>query len=237
MKAQHRKELHTNELADRLGRLIQKVRTGPKSTPVIIWLFLGLAVLAVGFWYYFANSTKAERSAQWAQLDQATSTALAAGDRQAFLEQLSQIAKEGQGTVPGRAARFQLARFLLQQGLQDQFSQVPSRENAIGSVEEARDLYRKLATECHDSPVLAQEAMMGAATAEEALIGVPQSDNAEESRGSLDQAIADYEKLASAYSESAQGRAARRRADELREHRQQSQDFYAELNKRPGAKQ
>lgn len=239
MKAEHRKELHTNVLADRLGRLIQTVRGGPKSTPVIIWVFLGLAVLAVGFWYYFASSGKAERSAQWAKLDQATSTAMAAGDRQEFLKELSQIAKDGKGTMPGRAARFQEARFLLQQGLQYQFAEFKTeeaRQNALESLEEARRLYRQLATESQDVPLLAQEALMGAATAEEALIGVPQEKNAEESRGNLDQAIADYEKLASSYPDSSQGKAARKRADDLREHRQQWQDFYAQINQRSSSK-
>ena len=236
MKAEHRKELHTNLLADRLGRLVHKARTGPKGTPVIIWVFVGLAVVAIGFWYYFVTAGKSERAAQWARLDQATSIALAAGDREAFRDELNQIAEEGKGTVPGRAARFQLARFLLQQGLKDQFAEVPSRDRAIESLEKARELYRKLATECQDAPVLAQEAMMGAATAEEALIAVPQTDDAEKFRGTLDQAIADYDKLAGTYPDSAQGIAARKRAEDLRDHYQQWQEFYAQLNQRAGSK-
>jgi len=236
MKAEHRKELHTNLLADRLGRLVHKARTGPKGTPVIIWVFVGLAVVAIGFWYYFVTAGKSERADQWARLDQATSAVMAAGDRQAFLDELDQIIEAGKGTVPGRAAQFQKARFLLQQGPKDQFADVPSREKAIKSLEEARKLYRELAAQCQDSPVLAQEAMMGAATAEEALIAVPQAENSENFRGTLDQAIADYDKLAGTYPDSAQGIAARKRAEDLRDHYQQWQEFYAQLNQRAGSK-
>src|SRR5439155_21112793 len=101
--------------------------------------------------------------------------------------------------VPGRAARCQQARFILQQGLQFQFALGGGREDALRNLEEARTLYRQLATESQDSPVLAQEALMGAATAEEALIGTPLPDNAEGERGTLDHAIDDYQKLADTY--------------------------------------
>jgi hypothetical protein len=83
-----------------------------------------------------------------------------------------------------------------------------------------------------DAPLLAQEAMMGAAKAEETLIGVPKEDNPSEFRGTLERAIELYQKLAETYPDSFQGKAAAKRVKELQEKGPQIQAFYVELNKR-----
>ena len=63
MKAEHRKELQTNALADRLGRLLQGVQSKPSSGVV---LFGGLIVLAVAIllgWRYYYTARARSRSA------------------------------------------------------------------------------------------------------------------------------------------------------------------------------
>src|SRR5262245_11523613 len=56
MKAQHRRELHTNLLADRMGRLVRNVQSAPKSTSIILWSFVVLAAGTFIIWEYAARS-------------------------------------------------------------------------------------------------------------------------------------------------------------------------------------
>jgi tetratricopeptide (TPR) repeat protein len=149
------------------------------------------------------------------------------------LERLEQIATEERGTVPARAARFQMARELLDKGLQNLYSErSDERATAVDQLERSRDLYEQLARESTDLPVLGQEAAMGAAKIEEALAGVPKADNADETRGTLDRALELYEKLAASNPKTFQTEAAAKRAEELKGKRSQIQQFYTELSKR-----
>src|SRR5207248_8485586 len=82
--------------------------------------------------------------------------------------ELADIANQSPGSLPGRTARFQRARLLLPEGLTNLATE--RRKNAVEKIVEARSLFEKLAAEC-DDPLLRQEALTGAAKAEEALIG------------------------------------------------------------------
>ncbi len=109
MKAEHRKELQTNSLADHLGRWIQGLRHGLKSKPtpstfvIIVFVFLALVVF-VG-WRYYSSSQQRERSQLWLELDQARSPA-----------DVEEIADKHAKTTPGQVAQFERARVLLQKG-------------------------------------------------------------------------------------------------------------------------
>src|SRR5437762_11293650 len=69
MKAEHRKQLHTNALADRMGKLVNTLKQKPQKRTVL-YVILGLAaVLAVFIWYRYNTNKKLERSQLWVWLD------------------------------------------------------------------------------------------------------------------------------------------------------------------------
>jgi hypothetical protein len=234
MKAQHRHQLHTNALADRMGRLLQGMRSAPKSTSTLLWVFvvLGLATFAV---WQFAASASVNRSALWTSVDEAMHAPSAGpGGLQA-------IEKDNPGTIAARTAGFQLARWKLQQGLESVAGD--DRTRALPLLVDARKLYKDLEPRCIDVPLLAQEAMMGKATAEESLAGIVESSNAAETTGtekagSLDQALEYYRELAKRFPESVLGKKAEKRANELEQQtsRAQIDQFYAEANKKAAPK-
>src|SRR5262249_16657870 len=61
MKAEHRKELQTNALADRLGRMITGLK---KARPNVIfyWIIGLMVVLALGVWMWVNKRNKAARA-------------------------------------------------------------------------------------------------------------------------------------------------------------------------------
>ncbi len=227
MKAEHRKELHTNLLADRMGRFLQGMKSGPKNKSLLIWVFALLAVGMFVIWQYVASATLTQRSSLWVQLDSALYD-----PPEIMLETMESLAKEHQGTLPARVARFQRARLLLQEGLETFASE--KRAQAITKIQEAHKLYGQLARECTAAPLLDQEAMMGMAKAEEALIGLnkPSADTTAEeaSTYTLDQARARYQQLAAKYPESYLGKAAAERAKDLEDNREAVLALYKELN-------
>jgi hypothetical protein len=207
MKAEHRKELHTNALAEHLGKFIEGVKAGPKPSSVVLW---GLVILAVGVfiaWHYWAGARSATDSALWVKLDGTNN-----------VEALQALSNENRGTAPARVARFQEARALYQQGIQ---ALCYKPKDARQDLEKAGELYGQLAQECADEPLLAQEALLGGAKAAESL-------------GELNRARELYQRLASAYPKSFQGEAAAKRAEALQN--QAVEAFYQDLDKRASLK-
>src|SRR5262245_50618170 len=69
MKAEHRKELQTNALADRMGRLLQSFKSRPRRTSLLIWLLV-IGVIVGGFaWWTAGNTRKRLDSDRWKILD------------------------------------------------------------------------------------------------------------------------------------------------------------------------
>lgn len=206
MKAEHRKELHTNVLAKSINQLVGGLKSKPSHRTITLWVFLLLAVGLFFGWRYFSHRSMVNRSALWLKLDEAASPS-----------DLERLAEDNRGTMPARIARFQVARVKLQHGLENLLSPV-SRKLALEEVGQARDEYQRLAEECKDLPFLAQEAMMGTAKAKESL-------------GDLDAALADYQKLAQAFPDSVLGKEASKRAEKLQQKRSQVQALYKELER------
>jgi len=206
MKSQHRKELQSNALADRMGRLIESAKAGPNQTMLIVGgVILVILVLIVG-WRYYSKVSSQNRSSLWLKVEEASD-----------VEELEKIAKDSPNTVPGRVARLQWARSLYRQGIEKLFS-VTDRDKAKENLEEARKLYDQLAKELTHSPVMVQEAMMGSAKARESL-------------GDTEGATSAYEKLAKDFPKSALGKEAEERAKQLHDKATEIKDFYTELNK------
>jgi hypothetical protein len=224
MRAEHRRELETNVLADRMGRFVQGMKSNPQATSIAFWVILLLALVTFFAWYY-TSGTSRNRSALWVVIDDAS---FLRGPQDAEQE-LAAVAKDGPGTIAGRTARFQRARLLLPEGLR-RFA-TEQRKDAVKDIVEARRLYEQLVGECGNDALLRQEALMGEAKAEEALVGVPDEEKAGESYGKLDRAIALYNQTAAVDAESFLGKQAADHAKQLEQNRADVEKFYTELNK------
>jgi hypothetical protein len=163
MKAEHRKELQTNALADHLGKWMQALKSGPKPTSLVVWVFVLLGIGLIVGWTWYAHKSSEERSQLWLRFDDAAS-----------LEELKLLAEKHAGTRVGMLSRFQEARIKLREGLKDLCASLPNiRDQARDKVKEAGDLYESLAREVRGTPVLYQEALLGVASARESLGDVP----------------------------------------------------------------
>jgi hypothetical protein len=206
MKAQKRHELHTNFLADRLGRILQSMKGGNRSTASVLgWTFLILALATYALWQYSEWASQGRRSEQWMVLSGAVH------DFREGNEKLSKLAVSQRGTIPGRTARFEVARLDLQQGEEELRL---SRSEGIKNLVEARKLYKELSGECVDCPILAQEALMGIAKAEESLIGISYPIDQKEFLTNLPQAR--LESLSKIYRNRPIGKAAASALNEIR---------------------
>jgi tetratricopeptide (TPR) repeat protein len=225
MKAEHRKELQTNVLADTLGRVLVNVKKGPSRQTLIIVGVVVVIVLGYLGWRYLSRSSQESRSALWVQVDQENRQLDAAADLgqvEVALTQLEEAAKEHAGTVPAQVMRLIRARTLLYLGLENLCAQ-RERDKAIKQVEEARDLYAQLAEQTSKTPVLHQETLLGVARAKESL-------------GQVDEAREDYRNLANRYPQSAAGKLAQQRLEYLEKNGEQVQDLYKALDKMAGAR-
>jgi hypothetical protein len=220
MKAEHRKELQTNFLADRMGRLVQGMKAGPQSSgSVVIWVLAALTIGTIVAWYVAGMNSN--RSPLWVRFEEESA--------QHDLEGLRSLANANPATLPARAARMQRARISLQEGLASLYSS--QREAAVSQVKQARQLYADLAQECSDDPILAPQALMGAAKAEEALAGIPKDNDSGESFGSVDKALEYYRRLTKNYPNSFLAKAAQERIDNLEKSHDDADKFYREMRK------
>jgi tetratricopeptide (TPR) repeat protein len=192
MKAEHRKELTTNALADYLGNALQHAKEGP-SQKTLIYGGIVLLVVAIGaaFWY-FSSLAKAKDSGRWEQWSGLSQDAGATADDKNILAmaekypgsfpetrhrlaELDKFERENAGTAQARLARFQIARLLMKQtdangrrseNLDDKKRNLEDEKKRL---DKAREMYQKLIDESGDVPALAQEAIFNTAKASEDL--------------------------------------------------------------------
>jgi tetratricopeptide (TPR) repeat protein len=159
MKAEHRKELQTNALADHLGKWLQTLKTGPKPTAVVVAVFIVLVIGLIFAWGWYATKSSEERAQLWLSFDNAAS-----------LGDLEMLSEKHQGTEVALLSQFQEARIKLREGLKDLYASLAdSRTKAQEKVKEAGDLYERLIPRARNTPVLYQEALLGIASARESL--------------------------------------------------------------------
>jgi hypothetical protein len=214
MKAEERRHLKENELAERLGRWWRTLASG-STLNTIIWgvILVGLA-LGIG-WRYYSASRFRGTSAEWTAVEDA-----------ATADELREIIKSHAGTAAARIAKFHLTRFQMNEALaRVAGTGGAERTKAADELVDVRDRYAELAKESKE-PELVQEALMGVAKAEEVLAAVPKADNPKQPRGSLDEAEKAYKELAKRYPESYFGKQAAKRAEELTDHKSQIRGFY-----------
>ena len=209
MKAEHRKELETNVLADRMGRLLDTVKQKPQRGTVG-WVVLGVVVAVVMFltvrWYRMAQN---ERSEAWYDYYLIQITGDIRGLREAQ-------------NVPGKAVRFLVASDQLWDGVTKIGADPAGTKEKL---QRAKNLYEELRKECEDDPVLLPEAIYGQALAEESL--------AIEDRKYLDIAIDTYKVLVEKHPKSAYGKLAEKRLEILNDpdKRREVNDIYHELQR------
>jgi rubrerythrin len=217
MKAQHRKELQTNALADRMGRMIQRMKTRP-SRGSVLTVFLILLVAGALFFFFWVRGRSAGREAdRWVEFLR--------GSEEDYRELGGSL-----GHLPvGRAAKAQLAWLhLWPAGIHD-LMRAPSQ--AAKNIERAKELYEELAQDAKDDPVLAPEALYNQAVAEETLAAWSK-DLRHDPEKHLDKALELYRDVAEKHKDSAHGKDAEKRAAELADKagaRQQISRFYTQL--------
>src|SRR5947209_2645787 len=129
MKAEHRKELQTNILADRMGRLVQGMKLGgPKPTSLVLWVLAGLALGTVLFYWYYSGSVRSSRSHLWFAVEQEVNNT---NDPAKAMERLGTLAADHPGSMPALIARLQRARLLEQAGLERLYSSDPFGEDLV----------------------------------------------------------------------------------------------------------
>ncbi len=212
MKAEHRKELMTNTLANRLGEAVHTIKEGPSRGTILVLVVVGLIVILILLWRYFASSAEEADSARWLKWDSLASPS----QLKTFVDD-----KEAQDHIQGRLARIEEARRALNDGLRD-LGGTGSRKDALSEIRRAAELYSGLVNECSDKPLLHQQVLMGAAKANESL-------------GSTEEARNYYNQLAQKYPDSVQGKEAAEQLQRL-EQAEKNGDLKAlrdELTRQP----
>jgi hypothetical protein len=184
MKAEHRKELMTNTLANRIGEAVQTMKEGPSRGTILVLAGVGLVIILVLVWRYLANSAEEADSARWLKWD----TLVSPEQLRTFVDD-----KEVQGQTVGRLARLEEARKDLHEGLRELGGVGPTRTQAQESIKRAAAQYDKLADEFTDKPLIHQQVLMGAAKAHESL-------------GEIDLAHKYYEQLTQKYAATTLGK-------------------------------
>ncbi len=204
MKAEERKELQKNDLAAGLEKLVTGVTEGP-SKNTVTYMTLGIVgvALVVGMfytWQHFAAQSRTADADRWEELNRINSDSAWTVNT----DKLEDFAKKNAKTPQARLARFELARYWIQS---DRDLAAPGRQgDALSNVKKARDLYKELIAESSDSPVLAQEALMGTAKGSETI-------------GDIDEARRQYEKLAKDYPQSVYGKDAAKQLERIKDNK------------------
>jgi hypothetical protein len=213
MKAEHRKELQTNILADRMGRFVQRMKERPKKR-VLLYVMLIVAV-AVGLFIFtrFRSTAALEESERWMWLEDGF---------QPYMDALREKYPE---TNAGKAARFQYAWMgVWDDGLKE-LAVDPVR--ALGNLDVAERMFLKLKKECDGDSIWEPEALYGLAVIEESR-AIRLKERAEH----LAEALKQYKNLAEKHKNSARGKVAAQRAEAIEKRGKEIADFYEEQNSR-----
>lgn len=207
MKAEHRKELETNSLADTMGQAVRNLRTRPRRRMLIYGALVIGAALAIFLTYRWWNLRKEENTQRWYFLADGSRSAILAlvdnspGSNPAGVS----AAAANPGSAAGKAAALQLAWFEYWRSFQMLGGQKPG--DALKQLKQLGEVrYPELAKMCAGDETFEPETLYFQAVIEET--------RSVEDIKRLDSAKSMYEKLANEkYGKSAFGqRAAERTA-------------------------
>jgi hypothetical protein len=202
MKAEHRKELETNALADRMGRFLETAKQKPQRGFVFL-IVAGVAaavvVLVAIRWY---AQGKSEHSDAWVL----SYLYFDVFKERESAKEVSRIVRDThEDKAQGRFLRFQENwRLLWERGI---LMLAADPRGAREALRLASLEYDQLKEECEGDPVLVPEALYGQAVIEETL--------ALEDGKHLDSAIELYQDLSKKHPTSAYGRLAEKRLETL----------------------
>ncbi len=205
MKAEHRKELQTNVLADRMGRLLETAKQKPQGGTVL-WILFGVLVLVVVFvgvrWY---STGKSENSEAWYAL---------------YVNDYKGVLETHPDKIQGQTVRFDFAWEQLWGSIRKLGADPKGAEEGLLK---AKEQYDKLREECEGDPVLVPEAIYGLAVIEETL--------ALKDRSHLGLAIIHYEDVSKKFPQSAYGQLAAKRLETLNsdDGRKEVNEIYQDL--------
>jgi hypothetical protein len=205
MKAEHRKELETNILADRMGTLIKKVKEGPKRRSIVYLFLILLAflVLFIGYRYWKGDPTAV--MSRWIEID--------TGD-------LAKVIQDNDNNNTRKVSRLQFAYQLYINGVRDLAARPLIGLNLLDN---ADNIYRQLEEDdCKDDKEWKAEALYGRAIIEEARAAVDAK--------KLGSAKKKFEELAKDYEDTFHGALAKDRLKKLTENYKKTEEFYKELD-------
>ncbi|MCI0641682.1 MAG: hypothetical protein L0Y72_25940 [Gemmataceae bacterium] len=194
MKAEQRKELETNALADRVGRMVTKLKTGQNNKTLILCV-LGGAVLVVVFFFWMKSRGvgRFENAERWSDLEDGAGP------------YMDRLLKEHGATNQGKAATFQYAWTILWNRGVQLLGHGPAE--ALKMLDAAERVYDDLAKECEGDPVWQPEALYALAIIEET--------RTIRDRKHLELALDRYKELADKHKDSAYGKMAAARVEVL----------------------
>jgi tetratricopeptide (TPR) repeat protein len=240
MKAEHRKQLETNTLADNLGKLLQGLHHGlSRNFWVVLGIILGIVVLFYT-WKAFSDYSQRYNASLWYKWDQfddpeEVDNAISELPKEELykiqnnidqigrlredleLQRLEAFAKKNAGYTQGRMARFQMARLTLFEGLRD-LGRQETRPRALKSLEMAVETYDKLSKDARDIPLLHQEALLN-------------SGKANESLGHIEKAMEKYQQLQTSYPETEMGKLGERERQRLKKDAKTTEKLAEDLTK------
>jgi hypothetical protein len=187
MKAEHRKELETNTLAQGASSLVDRIKTGRVGNYWIIAIVAAVVIVG-GVWWYAAREGRKADAATWA--------AYVGVMRGPTNSEIDDFVKNNDKTTAAQLARLEQARMRL--GLEGitlmRSDESAQRAKGVENVEKAREDLLKLAEEFKKDPSLRSAILLDAAEAELALAGVPKAKDASgtERRGSVQAAAQLY---------------------------------------------
>lgn len=201
MKAKRRHELQTNELADRLGQWIERVR--PYNSLLLVAV-LGIVLLVAG-WYYVSASRAQALAASWRSLMSA-----GANPSADMVEELSRVADLYEDSTAGLWAALTAADLEGARGVSLLFS---DRAGAETSLSQAKSRYKEVSANprAAKEPLLLQRAHFGLAQVCESL-------------SELEEAAKEYGRVAAAAPGTTLGTVAQQRAKRLEDA--QAKEWY-----------
>jgi len=208
MKAEHRKELETNALADRVGRVVQGMKQAPKKRTYLWILLVGAVLLGIFLFNRRSQMLEMDNSLQWMQF--------ADGAR----PYLQQIVKDNPSSNQAKASEYELAYAQLRVSLQ---MLATNPKGALASLDQLDKVYQDLAKESKDDKVLLPEALYAQAVIEETRI-IKSDEN-------YKNALSAYKELADNHKDSAFGKLARKRVEvmENKDKLKDLMDIYRDL--------
>lgn len=177
MKAEHRKELLTNTLADQMGKFIK----GTSSMSGTVWVLLGLIVV-VGVAYWWWTGLAANRIAS-AWIDYS--------DGRQSADRLEEVINQWKGTAAERAAKLTRADHLYEKGYEALFT-AKGPQGALPHFQAAAQIYEQLSQDPGNSREVAVRALVGAAKAHESLASLGQKESLDKAKSLYQQLLKQY---------------------------------------------